>query len=149
MKISTKGQYGLEALVDLALHVSEGPVSLKKIAERCGLSEAYILQIFLVLRRAGVVSSVRGVQGGYVLAKSPSDISVKEVLEALEGPLVPVSCIIKDCKNPCSRFEMCVTRTLWEKIAARVSELSVSITIMDLMKSYYEINMKPNTDYSI
>lgn len=149
MKISTKGQYGLEAIVDLALHVSEGPVSLKNIAERCGLSEAYILQIFLVLRRAGIISSVRGTQGGYILVKSPSDITVKDVLETLEGPLVPVSCIVKGCKNPCSRFDLCVTRVLWEKIAANLGALSESITIMDLMNFYYEMNMKPHMDYSI
>jgi Rrf2 family cysteine metabolism transcriptional repressor len=94
MKISTKGRYGLEALVALALHQGEGPVSLKSISERCGLSEAYILQIFLVLRRAGIVTSTRGAQGGYMLSREPLQITAGEVLVALEGPLSPVSCKI-------------------------------------------------------
>jgi len=67
LKISTKGRYGLEAIVDLAIHSSEGRVSLKSIAERCGMSEAYILQIFLILRRAGIVESIRGAQGDMFL----------------------------------------------------------------------------------
>lgn len=151
MKISTKGTYGLEALVDLALHESEGPVSLKNIAERGGFSEAYILQIFLVLRRADIVTSIRGSQGGYTLSRSPSEISVGDVLEALEGPLAPVSCIIKDCKNPCNRYDRCVTRNLWERIMGELSMLSRSISIADLVHSYYEINLNRHhkSDYSI
>ena len=82
MHISTKGRYGLLALVDLATHYSGEPISLKNIAERCQLSEEYILQIFLILRRAGIVRSKRGSRGGYILAKDQSDITVWDVLTA-------------------------------------------------------------------
>ncbi|HHY64233.1 MAG TPA: Rrf2 family transcriptional regulator, partial [Clostridiaceae bacterium] len=89
MQISTKGRYGLHALVDLALHGSGQPETIKNIAERCRLPEEYILQIFVVLRRAGIVKSVRGSRGGYILAKAPSEITVGDVLTSLEGPLAP------------------------------------------------------------
>jgi len=136
LKISTKGRYGLEAIVDLAIHSTEGHVNLKSISERCGISEAYILQIFLILRRAGIVESIRGAQGGYVLSRDPSKITVADVLTALEGPLAPVDCIIEGTKNPCDRYESCVTRELWEKIMISLNEVASSITIADLVQCY-------------
>lgn len=136
MKISTKGKYGLEAIVDLAVHSSQGHESLKNIAERCGISEAYILQIFLVLRRAGIVDSVRGAQGGYVLAKDPAEIKVGDVLVVLEGPFAPVECIIDGTKHPCDRYANCATRGLWESIMTTLSEIANSVTIKDLIDCY-------------
>ena len=110
MKISTRGRYGLEALLDMAIHSSEGHVSLKSLSERLSVSEAYMLQIFLVLRRAGIVESVRGAQGGYYLACPAKDITVEKVLNALEGSLAPVACISGESEAPCDRFENCTTR---------------------------------------
>jgi|GEM_PF-39971 len=136
MKISTKGRYGLEALLDLAIHSSEGHASIKNISERCGMSETYILQIFLVLRRAGIVESVRGAQGGYMLARDPSEITVGDVLTALEGPLAPVACIVEGTDHPCDRYENCTTRGLWESIMNTLSDVANSITIEDLVKCY-------------
>lgn len=136
MKISTKGRYGLEAIVDLAINSSQGHVNLKSISERCGLSEAYILQIFLVLRRSGIVDSIRGSQGGYVLSRDPSEITVADVLTALEGPLAPVDCIIEGTKHPCDRFENCTTRGLWESIMITLTGVANSITIEDLIECY-------------
>lgn len=133
MHISTKGRYGLEALVDLAIHYSGKPVSLKSIAERCHLSEEYILQIFIILRKAGIVRSRRGTRGGYVLAKDQSDITVGNVLTALEGPLAPTACISGKKEKACSRYEYCVTRILWEKIMTGIYEVADSITIKDLV----------------
>jgi len=140
MKISTKGRYGLEALLDLAIHSSEGHASIKSIAERCGKSEAYILQIFLVLRRAGIVESIRGAQGGYMLAKDPGDITVGAILNALEGPLAPVACIIENTKQTCDNYEKCSTRSLWEKVMGCLNDIANSITIADLMKEYQNLN---------
>jgi len=135
MQISTKGRYGLLALVDMALHYSGQPESIKNIAERCRLSEEYILQIFVILRRAGIVKSIRGSRGGYVLAGDPSDITVGDVLTALEGPLSPTACILGKKEHSCSRYEKCVTRILWEKIKTGIYEVINSITIGDLVKS--------------
>lgn len=149
MRISTRGQYGLEALVDLALKSMSCPVSLKSIANDCGLSESYILQIFQILRKAGILTSVRGAQGGYMLSRDPSQISVRQVLEALEGPLTPVYCIAKDCNDPCSQYKMCAARMLWEKVKKSLDSLVDSITLSDLVRNVYEINARENPDYSI
>lgn len=136
MKISTKGRYGLEALLDLAINSSQGHVSLRSIAERCGMSEAYILQIFLTLRRAGIVNSIRGAQGGYVLTKNPIEITVGEILIALEGPLAPVACIVEGAEPICDRCESCATRGLWENIMYSLTDLANSITLADLVTCY-------------
>jgi len=139
LKISTKGRYGLEAIVDLAIHSSEGRVNLKSIAERCEMSEAYILQIFLVLRRAGIVDSIRGAQGGYVLSRDPSQITVGDILTVLEGPLAPVPCIAeksKRAKTTCNRFDNCTARNFWESVMNTLNEVANSITIEDLVKCY-------------
>lgn len=147
MKISTKGRYGLEALVDLAIHSSEGCVNLKSISERCEISEAYILQIFLILRRAGIVESIRGAQGGYLLAKNPSEITVGDVLTALEGPLVPVACITGKKESICERHGKCATFGFWESVMNALNEVVYSITINDLVE-YYQNNFAAK-DYDI
>lgn len=144
LKISTKGRYGLEALVDLAIHSSEGCVNLKSISERCEMSEAYILQIFLMLRRAGIVESIRGAQGGYVLAKSPSEITVGYVLTALEGPLVPVACITDSEEHICERYGRCATIGFWESIMNTLNDVAYSITIDDLVECYQNNNVIQN-----
>lgn len=142
MKISTKGRYGLEALLDLAIHSTDGHVNIRSIAERCGKSEAYIMQIFILLRKAGIVESIRGAQGGYRLAKEPANITVGDVLNVLEGPLAPVACIIPDTKQPCDRYDNCATRAVWEKIMDSLNNLVTAITIADLLKSYSEANYR-------
>lgn len=139
MKISTKGRYGLEALVDLAMHASEGPVSINRIAARLSLSETYILQIFLKLRRAGIIDSTRGVNGGYALALPPESINVLMVLKALEGPLTPVDCILPESKLPCDRIENCTTRPLWEEMYNLLSEIAENITVQALMNCTEEL----------
>jgi len=142
VKISTKSIYGLEALVDLAIHSSDGPVSLKSISERCKLSEMYILQIFLVLRRGGIVNSIRGAQGGYKFARDIAKITIADVLDVLEGSLALVDCIVDNTKHPCDKYENCTTRHLWEKIAKSFYELTESITIFDLVECYYLSSFK-------
>lgn len=142
MKISTKGRYGLEALVDLAMHASEGPVSISRIAARLSLSETYILQIFLKLRRAGIINSTRGVNGGYTMALPPESINVLMVLNALEGPLTPVDCILPEAKLPCDRIENCTTRPLWEEMYNLLSEIAENITILALMNCAKELDGK-------
>lgn len=136
LHISTKGRYGLEAIVDLAFHYAGEPISLKSIAERCSLSEEYILQIFLILRRAGIVKSIRGTRGGYVLTRNQSDITVGDVLTALEGPLAPTKCVLKENEDSCERYGHCVTHELWKKIMIGINEVINSITIEDLVKCY-------------
>lgn len=150
MKISTKGRYGLEAIVDLALHSDQGCISIKSISSRCGISEAYILQIFMELRRAGIIDSVRGPQGGYILAMDPERITVGMVLTALEGPLVPVACLAEQKKDHCERAEACVTRIFWENIMHIVNDTANAITIGDLAKCCSQARTgEPDLEYTI
>src|SRR3712207_5605044 len=93
MKLSTKGRYGVRAMVDLAINYSESPVSIKSIAGRQNISELYLEQLFSPLRKAKLIKSVRGAQGGYVLSKHPKEISVSDIIDVLEGPIEISSCI--------------------------------------------------------
>lgn len=150
MKISTKGRYGLEAIVDLAVHGTQGCVNIKSIAARCEVSEAYVLQIFLELRRAGILESIRGAQGGYILARDPSLITVNMVLTALEGKLAPVACLSGREDSFCGRSHLCGTRSFWTDIMNIIIGVADSVTIADLTKCYYQsLTEDPAPDYSI
>ncbi|MCR4435702.1 MAG: Rrf2 family transcriptional regulator [Clostridiales bacterium] len=136
MKISTKGKYGLEALTDMAIYSSDGHVSLKSISKRQGISENYLEQIFSVLRKKGILESIRGAQGGYRFSRDLNEITVKQVLNVLEGPLAPVDCAVRDEKPACDHYETCATRVLWEKIADELEAVAASVTIADLVEKY-------------
>ena len=86
MKLSTKGRYGVKAMVDLAINYGEEPVSIKSISERQSISEYYLEQLFSTLRRAELIKSIRGAQGGYILNRSPEQITIHQIIEVLEGP---------------------------------------------------------------
>ncbi|RCX16851.1 BadM/Rrf2 family transcriptional regulator [Anaerobacterium chartisolvens] len=141
MKLSTKGRYGLKAMLDLALHDSEGQVALKTIAERQGLSENYLEQLFAILKKAELVKSIRGAQGGYILSQTPDNITVGSVLRALEGSLAPTECVT-DSSEPlyCSKSGKCVTKLVWEKIRDKVNEVVDSMTLADLLEDYRKAN---------
>ena len=99
MKLSTKGRYGLRAMIDLARYSEKEPVSIGSVAARQEISERYLEQLVALLKKAGLVKSIRGASGGYVLAKKPSEISVGDILRALEGSLEPVKCAAFDTVN--------------------------------------------------
>ncbi len=132
MKISTRGRYGLRALVDLAMHQDDKAIPLRKIAEREKISEQYLEQLFASLRKAGVVSSVRGAHGGYLLNKDPEKITAGDVIRILEGPISPVDCVM-DSYN-CEQANSCVTHDLWNILSKQIGELLDSYTIADLKK---------------
>ncbi|HEX3033414.1 MAG TPA: Rrf2 family transcriptional regulator [Bacillota bacterium] len=136
MKISTKGRYGLEAMLDLAINASQGHVTLKSISERQGISENYLEQLFMTLRKQGMVESIRGKHGGYRLAREAKDITVAQVLNALEGPLAPVDCVVEYNNTECEQVENCVTRVLWKKVMDALTGVAESITIADLVEKY-------------
>lgn len=115
MRLSTKGRYGLKAMFDLAMNYGENPVSLTTIAARQGVSVNYLEQLISPLRKAGFVRSVRGAQGGYLLNVSPEEITVKEVLVVLEGPLAPTDCVKDEQDSSCDNANYCVTRLIYEK----------------------------------
>ncbi|ERL25506.1 RrF2 family transcriptional regulator [Mitsuokella sp. oral taxon 131] len=135
MKISTRGRYSVTALYDLALRCGEGAVPLKSIAQSQGLSENYLEQLMAPLRRAGLVRSVRGAQGGYVLARDPKDIAIGDIIQAVEGPIALVDCLLTSAeseKQPCDRACDCVTRSVWEKVCESINSVLNNITLSDL-----------------
>ena len=122
MKLSTKGRYGLRAMIDLARYSEEEPVSISSIAARQDISERYLEQLVGLLKKAGLVRSIRGATGGYVLAKSTGEISVGDVLRALEGSLEPVRCAAFYSEEGCMAAEGCVTKYVWQKINESINE---------------------------
>lgn len=136
MKISTKGRYALRLMLDIAVTGSEQPVPLKDVAGRQEISDKYLEQIVTQLGRAGLVRSVRGAGGGYLLTRPPEEYTVGEILRTLEGDLAPVSCANGD--GCCERMDQCVTVEVWAKIQAAVSQVVDHITLADLVRRYHE-----------
>lgn len=132
MKLTTRGRYGLRAMVDLSCNKTKEPVPLKTIAKRQDVSESYLEQLISALRKAKLVVSVRGAQGGYVLAKNPKDITVGDVLRALEGPIALVDCVLEGEREKCSRKDICITKSVWEKINENIIKTVDSITLQDI-----------------
>jgi len=119
-------------MVDMALHVSEGPMALRVIAERQGISESYLEQVFTSLRKSGLVRASRGAQGGYELNRQPDQVTVGEILRALEGPLVPVYCVGESEGASCDREQYCITRSFWEELRDKINEFLDGVTLKDL-----------------
>lgn len=132
MRISTKGRYGARLMLELALHYEKGTVLLKDIAKNQEISEGYLEHLLPALRIAGLVNSTRGAHGGYTLAKSPSEITLKEVIQALEGSLSPVECI--DTPAVCQRVQFCITRDIWKELGEKMSQTLESVTLKDMVK---------------
>jgi Rrf2 family protein len=132
MQISTKGRYGLRAMVDMAIHQMDGPLALRVIAERQGISESYLEQVFTSLRKSGLVKASRGSQGGYGLSRPAAEISVGQILTALEGPIAPVFCVDDTLPSNCERRGFCTTRSFWEELRDRINEFLSSTSLQDL-----------------
>ena len=133
MKISTRGRYGLRALVELAACPQGSTIPLRTIAERHGMSEYYLEQLFAPLKKAGIVKSVRGAQGGYKLNRCPDDITAGDVMRVLEGNLSPVDCVEDESYEcPAASCENCNTKPVWEKLYAGVNEVLDTIRLSDL-----------------
>lgn len=137
MKLSTKGRYGLRAMVDLVINGKDDNISLKNISERQGISMNYLEQIISILKKAGYVKSVRGAKGGYSLAKSPKDISVGDILRALEGNLNPVDCVLVNEEKQCNDPDCCITKVVWKKISDSINEVVNNISLQDLIDEHY------------
>lgn len=132
MKLSTKGRYGLRALIDLALYSENETVSIQSIARRQNISDSYLEQLMRKLRSAGLIVSVRGAQGGYKLARPANEISVGDVLRALEGSLEAVTCGGED--NSCQGAGLCVTKFVWERINSSIRDTVDSIKLSQLVE---------------
>lgn len=141
MRLSTKGRYGLMAMFQLALEYGNGPIPLKYIAEKQNLSESYLEQLFSTLRREGLLTSVRGAQGGYELSKKPEDITVGEVLRALEGDMAPADCAGNDISE-CAMEDSCVTKLVLVKIKESIDEVIDSITLRHMVIDSEKLKIK-------
>jgi Rrf2 family cysteine metabolism transcriptional repressor len=131
MKLSTRGRYGIHAMYDLALSFDGGPQPLKAIAERQSVPEAYLEQLMAPLRREGLIKSVRGSQGGYLLARAPCEITIGQVLRTLEGDLAILECLIEE--DACDRVEACPTRKVWKRVRDGLNSLVDGITLQDML----------------
>jgi Rrf2 family protein len=136
MKLSTRGRYGVRLMLELALHYGEGPILLKDIAERQGISEKYLWQLINPLKTTGLVNSLRGAHGGYVLGKAPEAISLKAILQILEGPLCLVDCV----DNPalCERSLSCISRDIWGEASKNMQQTLEDTTLATMVERQKE-----------
>jgi Rrf2 family protein len=132
MKLSTKGRYGMRALLDLGLHQGEGLVPLKDIARRQEVSLPYLEHVITPLIAAGLVKSTRGARGGVLLVKPPSEIKLSEIVQLLEGSIAPVDCV--NDPKVCHRSVFCVTRDIWIEMERAMIQVLDSTTLEDLVE---------------
>jgi len=132
LKLSTKGQYGVRAMYEIAKAGSIGPVTIKEISKKQDVSVAYLEQILNKLRKAGIIQSVKGPGGGYMLARVPETISIGQILKELEGPVAITSCL--DPSEGCVRVDSCVTHLLWKSLGDNIERFLDRMTLHDLLK---------------
>ena len=147
MKISTKGRYGLRILVDLATHDAEKPRLIRDIAESQGISEKYISRLVIDLRKAKMIRSIRGVNGGFHIAMKPEEITLLDVIEVMEGPLSIVDCVA--APKRCAQHENCAPREIWCKLNADIRDLMRRTTLADILATYDRRNADGIADYCI
>jgi Rrf2 family protein len=133
MKLSTKGKYGVRAVYEIAKHAGKGPITIKEIAERQGISFSYLEQILHRLGKAGLIESVRGPAGGYLLAGNPSELTIGDIVRTLEGPIALSHCLEPGESGECYQADDCVARMVWAKVGAKIEEALDSITFDNLL----------------
>ena len=147
MKISTKGRYGLRILIDIATHDPDKPRMVRDIAESQQRSEKYISRLIIDLRRARLVRSVRGVKGGFFLARSPNEITLLDILETMEGTISIVDCVMAPEK--CPRNSICGVRGIWQRLNEGIREQMRGITFAEILAEYTNGNSEGLIDYCI
>lgn len=144
MKLSTRTRYGLRAILELAEYEGQGPLQLKKIAEKQDISVKYLEQLIAVLKSSGLVRSIRGARGGYMLARSADEIKLSECFVALEGHVVTAECVEEE--SACGRAAECAARYAWAKVQRAVMDVLESMTLKDLIERGHD---KKNLNYQI
>jgi Rrf2 family cysteine metabolism transcriptional repressor len=134
VRVSAKELYGLRAMSEFTHQYGQGPVSLAEVARSQGISQAYLEQIAIDLRRAGLLRSKRGAKGGYYLARSPEQTTAGDVIRALEGSILPVQCVAEKWCAPCSLEDGCTARGIWQRVRDRLVETLDAITLADLQR---------------
>lgn len=132
MRFSTRSEYGLRAIIELARHWGQGPVSIHRVADTTGIPYQYLEQLVQRLRRSGIVTSRRGVQGGYILSRAPGQITVGDVLRSVEGKLEPYQCPAVG-RYQCPRQSTCVAKQVWSRVAISVSNVVDHMSIEGIL----------------
>ena len=135
-------------MIELALHYGKGPIALKNVAESQSISDHYLEQLMGNLRKAGLVVSVRGAQGGYMLNREPGNIRLSSIIRALEGPIAPVDCVKDEPgEENCEQMDTCVVRGVWLKLRNAIVEVLDNITLQDLVEETKNIREDENDNY--
>jgi len=134
IRLSTKGKYGARLMFQLALNYGNGPMFLKDIAEQEELSVRYLEHLVTPLKTARLIFAIRGAKGGYSLAKNPGEITLKEIIQVLEGPFYPSECV--QSPGICTRSTFCITRDIWVELEQTISTTLANHTLMDLVNKY-------------
>jgi Rrf2 family protein len=151
MRITTKGRYAVRALLDLALFYDRGPVNLQNICQRQAISADYLEQILRKLRNAGIVRSVRGPRGGFLLAKAPEEITVWNIVSVLDEPLNPAPCAPSKARKknaPCERLEHCAAHLMWDRLHENIREFLSGITLRNLCDDARNLLSTSSPDHS-
>lgn len=147
MRISTKGRYGLRVLLDVALHQADGPVALSEIARRQALSQKYLWQVINPLRKAGILRAIRGTQGGYVLAREMNAITVRDIVEILEGPVALAPCVSEP--ETCERSVECTAREVWSGLEAKIVAAMSGVTLAEMVERHKDREAREGLSYVI
>jgi Rrf2 family transcriptional regulator, cysteine metabolism repressor len=135
MKTSTRGEYGLRAMVALAKHYGDGPVSIATIAKESAVPYAYLEQLIVPLKKAELVTSRRGAHGGYSLSRPPETLYIGEIYRVMEGPIAPMECVSEDlAEQICPLIPNCETRPVWLRVRDSIAAALDTITLADLLK---------------
>lgn len=142
MKFSAKGEYGIRAILDIAINSDENPVQVREIAKRQSIPERFLEHVMAALKRSGLVDSIRGAQGGYLLGRPASEISLAEIVEALEGPINLRECISDEETFSCDLESGCVVQDVWRNLKSAIQDVLESITLEDLVNKKKEREKK-------
>lgn len=138
MKMSTRGRYGIKAMLELALVYDTGMMSVRSIAQKQKISELYLEQLFSILKKANLIKSVRGAKGGYSLTRTPKEITIKDIIDVVEGPVNISDCVEKN--SSCDNLDKCATRVLWVKIKDAIDSIFSSVTLQDIIDEHNKLN---------
>jgi Rrf2 family transcriptional regulator, cysteine metabolism repressor len=142
MKLSTKARYGLRSALEIAkMYDSDTPAKRKDIAAKQNISDSYLENILIILKNSRIIETTRGINGGYILSRPPKDISVLEIINALEGPLDLVECV--SSAAACEKSDTCTTRSIWKELADAWKAILEKKTLQDLL-DHETASMQPN-----
>lgn len=137
LKVSSRGRYAVKAVYELALHYDHGPVAVSFIAQAQGISEQYLEQLMPFLKRAHIIRGLRGAQGGYTLARAPRDISVSDVVSAVEGPILLTDCS-SEAAAGCEQMDRCVGPDVWGRVQEAILDAMAAMTFQNLLEMQRE-----------